>query len=171
MISSDIFEKTGKLRDVIDDLHAKCVLSKKKEDDYFEPGKMEYLDQYEGVYRDDNTFMIKFQVMGTQYEGRIDEIEFIKRNQDVFIERDPTNKYNSNNFKIMDNNKNCIGNMPAILCDAIASLYDSENLTIISSKVSFVKPLSQRNRHAKKPIVFVELNGEIENKHQKMETD
>ena len=162
MISEELYEKTGNLRDEINKLKTRNVLSRSEKKDYFEPHMMEYLNQYDGEYNDQiNSFLLKFKVMGTQYEGRIDEIELIKKNDTVQIKRNPENRYNKNNFAIIDKNDRCIGNMPWKLCDAMAPLFDSNNLTIESSKISYIEPLSKRSRHALKPIVFIEIKGII----------
>ena len=47
--------------------------------------------------------------------------------------------------------------MPAELCNVIAPLYDAGELLFESAVVSFVEPISKRNRHAKQAVLFVEL--------------
>lgn len=162
MINDELYKKTVKLRDEIAGLQHRKELYENKKDDYFEPHMMEYLDQYDGYYNDEtDAFTLKFKVMGTQYEGRIDEIEFLRKNESVLIKRDPANQFNKNNFAVLNADKKSIGNMPWKLCDALAPLYDNNNLLINHAKISYIEPLSKRNRHAMKPIVFIELAGSI----------
>ena len=54
-----------------------------------------------------------------------------------------------------------VGNMPAELCNAIAPLYDDGILVIEGASVSFVEPISKRNRHAKQAVLFVEMHAHL----------
>ena len=69
------------------------------EPDYYEPGFMEYLDQYAGKYdKETKTLYIKTEVMGTRYEGRTEQIENITVGDKINIVRDSENTFNHNNF-------------------------------------------------------------------------
>ena len=143
-------------------LHEKKVLSQKVGPDYFEPGMMEYLDQYEGIYNEDKKYLLlRFDSKGTRYSGRTEQIEKVQVGDSVQIIRDHGNQYNSNNFLIYTTNGKDIGNMPSELCNAIAPLYDSKLLAFTSAKVSYVEPISKRSRHAKQAVLFVELQSQI----------
>ncbi len=134
----------------VNKLHEKLELSKTMTADYYEPGMMEYPDQYEGLYNEiDKTVLIRFDVKGTRYEGRTELIEKIKTDSPVKIVREKNNAYNANNFAVVTVSNKSLGNMPAVLCNTIAPLYDAELLTIEKSKVSFTDPISKRGRYAK----------------------
>lgn len=67
-------------------------------------------------------------------------------------------------YKVSDlqEDKN-VGNMPAELCNAIAPLYDTGVLIIKRASVSYVEPISKRNRHAKQAILFfIEMKAKME---------
>ena len=139
-------------------LHRKNELSKEVGPDYFEPGKMEYLDKFDSVYNEDEgVLLLRFDVRGTRYEGRTEQIEKVKEGDLIQIKRDKENVFNSNNFTLLTRNGKNVGNMPAELCNAIAPLYDSELLEIESATASFVDPISKRSRYAKQAVLFVEM--------------
>lgn len=146
----------------IEKLHARRESSKTVGPDYFEPGMMEYLDQAEGLFDEvAGEILLRFEAKGTRYEGRTEQIEKVKAGDTVLVERDSGNPYNANNFTLLTANRKNIGNMPAELCNAIAPLYDSGNLKFLKAKVSYVEPISQRSRHAKQAVLFVELRCKI----------
>lgn len=151
-----------KLLQEVKRLHDRYVLSSQLGPDTFEPGMMEYLDQSDGVIDfETGRISLRFEARGTRYEGRPEIIEKIRIDDPVQIVRDEENRFNPNNFTLLTNTGKNIGNMPAELCNALAPLYDKEELTINSAKVSFVDPLSKRNRHAKRPMIFVLLEGKL----------
>ena len=139
-------------------LHLRNELSQTVGDNYFEPGMMEYLEQSDGSYNPQTgEILIRFEVKGTRYDGRTEQIEKVKASDPVRIIRDRENAYNSNNFTVLTARGKDLGNMPAELCNAIAPLYDSGNLVFEYSRTSFVEPISKRSRHAKQAVLFVEL--------------
>ena len=159
MISRELLEN---LLSVSGKLHEKRILSGRVGPDYFEPGMMEYLDQYEGLYNEEQKdLLLRFESKGTRYSGRTEQIEKVKAGDPVQVLRDQQNQYNENNFRLFTNNGRDIGNMPAELCNAIAPLYDSGALVFKKASVCFVEPISKRNRHAKQAILFVELQCKI----------
>lgn len=140
-------------------LHARHELSKTVTPDYFEPGKMEYLEQSDGMCDLDlGRIQLRFEVKGTRYEGRTEQIEKVKAGDPLQVVREKTNTFNPNNFTFLTDKGKNVGNMPAELCNAIAPMYDSDALRIESARVSFVEPISKRSRHAKQAVLFVELN-------------
>ena len=150
------------LLEEINKLETKHKLSETAGPDYFEPGMMEYLDQYLGVYNaETGSFLIRFEVKGTRYNGRTEQIEKIKAGAPLQLVREPENQYNGNNFLILTSEGDDVGNMPAELCNAIAPLFDAGELTIDEAKVSFVDPISKRSRYAKQAVLFVEVGGMI----------
>ncbi len=155
-------EKVEQLQKVINDLHERNELSKTITPNYFEPGKMEYLDCSEGIFDLSNgKFMIRFEVKGVRYEGRNELIEDVLLQDPITIIREKDNLFNRNNFYCQTKNGNNVGNLPANLCDALAPLFDEGKLTIENAFVSFVEPLSKRSRHAKQAVLFVEINGVV----------
>jgi hypothetical protein len=73
--------------------------------------------------------------------------------------RDAANAYNANNFTLINAKEHNVGNMPADICNALAPLYDAGHLILMDAHVSFVDPITKRNRHAKQAVLFVELHG------------
>ena len=145
-------------------LHHRYNLSKTVGPDWYEPGKMEYLDQSDGVYDvEANALTLRFESRGTRYDGRTEQIESLRIGDVLRIERDPENPYNANNFRIYTTNGHDVGNMPAELCNVIAPLYDEGTLLIESASASFVEPISKRNRHAKQAILFVKMRCILKN--------
>ena len=156
--------KLEALLNEVEKLHEKLELSRKAGPDYFEPGMMEYLDQYEGVYSEErNEILIRFDVKGTRYEGRTELIENVDVGNPVLTVRDSENQFNSNNFAFFTSKHKSLGNMPAVLCNAIAPLYDENQLTIEKTAISFVDPISKRSKHAKQAVLFVEMVLKIQN--------
>lgn len=144
-------------------LHRRFELSKTVAEDYFEPGMMEYLEQSEGLY-DGRTgeILLRFEVRGTRYEGRTEQIEKVRCGDPVQVIRDRENPFNSNNFMILTAKGKNLGNMPAQLCNTIAPLFDSGSLVFGNGAVSFVEPISKRSRHAKQAVLFVELKMKLD---------
>lgn len=156
---ADYIEQKETLLKEIYRLRERYELSKTVDEYYFEPGMMEFLNESYGEYDEaTRTAIMRFEVKGTRYEDRTQRIEHVKKGDSVDILRDSSNSFNSNNFAIVDVTGNNLGNMPASLCNAIAPLYDAELLTFNSATVSYVEPLSQRTRHAKQAILFVEMH-------------
>lgn len=153
-----IQEQKENLLAEVDKLHQRHELAKSVGEDYFEPGMMEYLEQSDGVFDEvSGEVLVRFEVKGTRYEGRTEQIEKVSARDTVQIARDHENPYNSNNFMILTVKGKNLGNMPAQLCNVIAPLYDTGNLVFVRSEVSFVEPISRRSRHAKQAMLFVEL--------------
>lgn len=151
-------ERTESFMVEVNKLHARKELSQTVGVDYFEPGMMEYLDQSEGVYNSETgEVLLRFEVKGTRYEGRTEQIEKVQLFDDVLVRRDEKNSYNANNFELHTTSGKSLGNMPAELCNVIAPLYDSGELRLLKARVSFVEPISKRSRHAKQAVLFVEL--------------
>ena len=146
----------------LEKLHQRQELSLTVGPDYFEPGMMEYLDQYDGVYTPETQeFSLRSEVKGTRYDGRTEQIEKVKVDDQIQIYRDKDNIYNSNNFRVFTQKGKDVGNMPADLCNALAPLYDQNKVKFSSARVSYVEPLSSRSRHAKQAVLFIELKGKI----------
>lgn len=155
------FEKELLLKE-INKLDEKRKLAETVGPEYFEPGMMEYLGEYLGDYdAETGSFLIRFEAKGTRYNGRTEQIERIKVGDTLQLVREPENQFNNNNFVIMTEDSDDVGNMPAELCNAIAPLFDAGELTIDEAKVSFVDPISKRSRYAKQAVLFVEARGKV----------
>lgn len=155
-------ERTESLLVEVNKLHARKELSQTVGADYFEPGMMEYLDQSEGLFDvETGEVILRFEVKGTRYEGRTEQIEKVQLHDDVLVRRDGKNSFNANNFELLTTTQKSLGNVPAELCNVIAPLYDSGELRLLKARVSFVEPISKRSRHAKQAVLFVELKLEI----------
>ena len=155
-------QKENLLREV-EKLRQRYELSKTLEPDYFEPGMMEYLDQSEGFFNPETgDILIRFEVKGTRYEGRTEQIEKVNIGDSVRIIREQQNAYNPNNFVVLTVKGKDLGYLPAQLCNVIAPLYDSGNLIFNGAEVSFADPISRRSRHAKQAVLFVELKMNIQ---------
>lgn len=75
--------------DEVEKLHERNELSKKVESTYFEPGMMEYLEQSEGIYEEGTgNVILRFEVMGTRYDGRTEQIEKLKPGDLIQIVRE-----------------------------------------------------------------------------------
>ena len=154
-------QKEALLKEV-EKLHNRNLLAATVGPDYYEPGMMEYLDKSEGVYDEDTGFLLlRFESRGTRYDGRTEQIEKVKLYDIVLITRDRENEYNHNNFLLLTEKQHDIGCMPAELCNVIAPLFDEGSLLIKETRVSYVEPISKRNRHAKQAVLFVEMKAEL----------
>lgn len=154
-------EKDNLLREV-EKLHQRNILAGTVGPDYFEPGMMEYLDQSDGRFDEaSGEVLLRFESRGTRYEGRTEQLENVKLGDEIRVTRDRENPYNHNNFLLLSAKGRDLGCMPAELCNVIAPLYDMGSLVFESAKVSFVEPISQRNRHAKQAVLFVELQARL----------
>lgn len=146
----------------IDKLHERHELSKSVGPDHFEPGMMEYLEQSDGIYDEAaNRIVLRFESRGTRYDGRTEQIERVRLDEEIRIVRDETNQFNPNNFTLVTGKGKNVGNMPAELCNALAPLYDEGSLVFEQASVSYVEPISKRSRHAKQAVLFVELRIKI----------
>ena len=152
-------ERLNLLINELEKLHHRLEFSQTVTPEYFEPGMMEYLDKSDGTY-DPQTggIMLRFEAKGTRYDGRTEIIEKMKSGDTITVLRDRENPYNSNNFTMVNGRGSNVGNMPMELCNAIAPLYDSGMLVFENAFASFVDPITQRSRHAKQAMLFVELH-------------
>lgn len=157
-------ERIESLLAEVNKLHARNELSQTVGADYFEPGMMEYLDQSEGLFNTETgEVLLRFEVKGTRYEGRTEQIEKVQLHDDVLVQRDEKNSFNANNFELQTTTSKSLGYIPAELCNVIAPLYDSGELRVVKAYVSYVEPISKRSRHAKQAVLFVELKLRIQN--------
>ena len=153
-----IKEAGAKLLTQMQALQAKNAWKITAEANCFEPDMPEYPEQYGGEYDKTTGMMIlRFEVRGTRYEGRTEQIEHVHAGDEICVIRDMQNTYNHNNFAIKTKDGVSVGNMPAELCNAIAPLYDIGALRICRVTASFVAPISKRSRYARQAVLFIEL--------------
>lgn len=147
------------LLDYVKTLNDKYQLSLTRDEDYFEPGMMENLEQYKGEYDElRNVIILRVESKGLRYENRTQNLEKVSLNDSIYVKRDSSNAFNSNNFTIESEYGMTLGNLPADLCNALAPLYDSGYATILTSTVSYIEKLRERSRYAKQGVMFVELH-------------
>ena len=104
-----------------------------------------------------NDRSIKTDIKGLRYEGRTLKLENLRIGDSIHIKREKSNHYNYNNFSVIDENEDNLGNLPAELCNVIAPLYDAGYLTIEKSTVSFIEKIGERSRYAVQGILFIEM--------------
>ena len=155
---TDITVAKDVLLDLIAEYAERLELSKTVGPDYYEPGRMENLDQYLGKY-DDATNIITMQVpvKGLRYEDRTQHLTALKVGNPVRIVREETNSFNPNNFTVMSVNGQSLGNLSADLCNALAPLYDRGYAVIDASNVSYIEQIRDRSRYARQGILFIQL--------------
>ena len=159
---SQYAEAIQKLLAEADALHARNLSAAEIGPDYYEPGSMEYLDQSDGIYHPESgQLILRYEARGTRYDGRTEQIEKVKLGDPIRVVRDPGNEFNANNFTMLTEKGHNVGHVPAVLCNAMAPLYDAGVLHFEGAKVSFVEPLSKRSRHAKQAMLFVELRARL----------
>lgn len=153
----DVLKAKGNLLEYASGLNHKYELSKTVSDDYYEPGMMENLEQYWGVYDDSaKTLVLRLESKGLRYENRTKNLEKLAVGDEIQIIREETNPYNSNNFMIQ-NHSDSLGNLPADLCNVLAPLYDAGYAVIQAATVSYLEKIKERSRYAKQGVLFVEL--------------
>lgn len=155
---TNLINVKNELLDLVTKLNYKYELSKIVSVDYFEPGMMENLDQYMGIYDEyANVITLRTESKGLRYDNRTQNLEKMNVGDNVQIIREETNPFNSNNFMIKNKNDS-LGNLPAELCNALAPLYDAGYAIIQSAKISYLKKIKDRSRYAKQGVLFVEIN-------------
>lgn len=126
--------------------------------DYYEPGEMEYLDQYLSVYDESrNMISIQTEAKGLRYEDRTPRLDFLAVGDPLEIVREPDNPFNENNFMILSEKEESLGNLPAELCNVLAPLVDLGYAEIRNPHVCFVERIRDRSRYAKQGVLFVSM--------------
>ena len=126
--------------------------------DHYDPGMMENLEQYKGVYDEAiKQVVIRCELKGLRYDNRTANLEAMAVGDDVNVIRDANNMFNSNNFSVTSASGASLGYLPAELCNVLGPLYDAGCASIISSVITYIEKIGQRSRYAKQGILFVEL--------------
>ena len=136
----------------------KLALSREVGPDHYDPGMMENLEQYKGVYDEAiKQIVIRCELKGLRYDNRTANLEVMAVGDDLNVIRDADNMFNSNNFSVTSASGASLGYLPAELCNVLGPLYDAGCASIISSVITYVEKIGQRSRYAKQGILFVEL--------------
>jgi hypothetical protein len=160
MTNSD-FSKTA-LSEAVVKLQEKKELAASVGPDWYEPGRMENLDQYLGLFNESTqTITLRTESKGLRYDERTPRLDYLSIGDPVQLVREPENPFNSNNIRILSENGEDLGNMSADLCNAIAPLLDAGSLFIRSSSVSYIERIRDRSRYARQGVLFVEITMEL----------
>lgn len=132
--------------------------------DYYEPGKMEYLDQFLGVFDEEtNSITIRTEAKGLRYEERTPRLDFLTVGDPVQLVREPSNPFNENNIMILSMQGESLGNLSAELCNVIAPLADLGYAVMKDAHVSYLERIIERSRYAKQGVLFVEFQIALRN--------
>ena len=154
----DLIKAKDELLNEVAKLQYKKELSSTVTDDYYEPGMMEYLDQYLGVFDEkENIVRLRTEAKGLRYDERSSHIEFLRIGDPVKLVREPSNPFNGNNIMIFSKDGEDIGNLPANLCNVISPLLDIGYLTISESHITYLERVKDRSRYAQQGVLFVEI--------------
>ena len=142
----------------IENHRRKYELSKNLPDDWYEPGMMENLDKFYGLYSPEtNSAVLVTEVKGLRYEGRTQRLEKLTVGDQVKLVREPENKFNSNNFLITGLKSENLGVLSAQLCNVLAPLYDSGVVSITESNISYLERICDRSRYARQGVLFIRI--------------
>ena len=149
-------------------LEAVAKLQEKKElaasvgPDWYEPGRMENLDQYLGVYDESSrTITLRTESKGLRYDERTPRLDYLSVGDPVRLEREPDNPYNPNNIRILSKSDEDLGTPSAELCNLMAPLLDAGLLVILSVRVSYLERIRDRSRYARQGVLFVEISMQL----------
>lgn len=151
-------EGIQKLLAYAEELHEKHLLSETIGPFDYDPGKTEYLAQYDGSF-DPQTGLLSLstEIKGLRYENRSRHLETVSVGDAVELRRDMQNLYNSNNFELFTPDGKTLGSLPAELCNLLAPLYDTGTALIQDVSTSYIEQLMQRSRYAKQGVLFVKI--------------
>lgn len=151
-------ERIQKLLAYAEELHEKHLLSETTDPFDYDPGKTEYLAQYDGSFDVQTSLLsISTEIKGLRYENRSRHLETVSVGDAVELRRDMLNLYNSNNFELFTSDDKTLGTLPSELCDILAPLYDTGKAMIQEVSASYIEQLIQRSRYAKQGILFVRI--------------
>ncbi len=151
-------ETTQRLLDYAEEMHEKHLLSETTGPFAYDPGKTEYLAQYDGSF-DPQTGLLSLstEIKGLRYENRSHHLETVSVGDIVELRRDMQNQYNSNNFELFTPDGKTLGSLPAELCNLLAPLYDVGDAVILDVTATYIEQLMQRSRYVKQGVLFVRL--------------
>ena len=126
--------------------------------DYYDPGKMENLEQYLGKYDEgSNTVIMRTEAKGLRYEDRTPRLDYLSIGDPIQLVREPANPFNENNIMILTESGENLGNLSAELCNVIAPLLDAGYAVLRRCTVSYIERIKERSRYARQGVLFVEM--------------
>lgn len=158
---TDVLTLKKEMLELVKSLNSKYELSKTVDENYYEPGMMENLEQYKGEYHPEtNIIVLRTEVKGLRYDNRTTNLKKLSIGDAVQISRDKENLFNTNNFTV-HKESDSLGNLPAELCNALAPLFDAGYAIILNSEASYIEQLHERSRYAKQGVLFLEITIKI----------
>jgi len=149
-------------------LEAVAGLQEKKElaaavgPDWYEPGRMENLEQYLGKYDESSgVITLRTDSKGLRYDERTPRLDYLAVGDPVRLVREPDNPFNANNIRFLSEDGEDLGTPSAALCNVIAPLWDAGELTVLSAQVSYLERIRDRSRYARQGVLFVEIRMEL----------
>ncbi len=94
--------------------------------------------QHEPFDRIEGELYLRFEAKGLQYNNVYENVRQLKKGDTIQIIREPENKFNYNNFRLLTENGKDAGNMPAKLCNVLAPFYDNDEITFEDIKACHV---------------------------------
>lgn len=150
------------LLEIVARLQEKKELSASVGPDWYEPGRMENLEQYLGQFEESTgTITIRTESKGLRYDERTPRLDYMAVGDPVQLVREPDNQFNTNNIRILSEKDEDLGNLPAELCNVIAPLLDSGRLMIQCAQISYLERIRERSRYARQGVMFIELIAKI----------
>ena len=149
-------------------LEAVAGLQEKKElaaavgPDWYEPGRMENLEQYLGKYDESSgVITLRTDSKGLRYDERTPRLDYLAVGDPVRLVREPDNPFNANNIRFLSEDGEDLGTPSAALCNVIAPLWDAGALSVRSARVSYIERIRDRSRYARQGVLFVEIRMEL----------
>lgn len=105
--------------------------------------------------------VLTVEVVGTQFEGRSQRIEKIRKGEVLHLVREPQNEKDNQNISVRNKNGESLGNLSAQANRALAPVMDQQLAKKITAKVCEVVPLSKRGSRAKKAILKLQITLEL----------
>lgn len=160
MINTESARKA--LLDAVAGLQEKKELAASVGPDWYEPGMMENLEQYLGVYDEkSHTVTLRTDSKGLRYDERTPRLDYLSVGDPVRLAREPDNPFNANNIRFLSEDGEDLGTPSAALCNVIAPLWDAGELTVLSAQVSYLERIRDRSRYARQGVLFVEIRMEL----------
>ena len=125
---------------------------------------LRWLDAELDIHAGTGTFTTE--VVGTQFEGRNQRIEFLNLGDMVRLVREPENEINDQNISVRNRQGESLGNLSASVCSTLAPLMDAGYADKVTAAVCEVIPLSQRSSRAKKAILKLKVTIHVEGQIQ-----
>lgn len=160
MINTESSRKA--LLDAVAGLQEKKELAASVGPDWYEPGMMENLEQYLGVYDEkSHTVTLRTDSKGLRYDERTPRLDYLAVGDPIRLVREPDNPFNANNIRFLSEDGEDLGTPSAALCNVIAPLWDAGALVIRSARVSYLERIRDRSRYARQGVLFVEIRLEL----------